>query len=576
NMVVMNARGVLVSCDLSGTTSTKYSGILLHNTWILTTGSILNCLIHNNSNLNIESPWKNLLKSVVPGSLVRIHNTFLQNTPISFSALCPAVTSPNQGTSRLDTLTTINKSLMKFIPKYQSSKELWDNNKKLSSSISSLASHSPETHTEYKCDLKYIWKSPLVIEAVDSLLSSWTLGSTSGGNDDADIDAESEIAKHLLPMFLIFKLNSNKYDGCEKAELNDVVQVLQELFEQDEDILKRGRMTVVESTPFGNSLFYNSLTEGIISNVVGPGNCLILTDARTALGCEGGPIFVLAERDKKSKVYLIGMVVCSLSWWRGEWVGFTLGVALKAAVHHCIHETTPSYSISSLKPSSKYIDKLGTMGQNLVLVRCGVGWGSGIVIDADKGVILTCSHVVRKAHNNPITIYWKDMKKPAKLLFRSKDGIAYDVAILHVEPGMHFQSASFSSRIPKKGEPVIAAGFPLFSEDNIRPTVTRGIVAHVSNPAAMLQTTCCVQSGASGGAVFWSTGELMGLISCNTQDVASGALYPNINMAVPICMLETHLHNYIKTGDIKFLNNLESPDPAIQRLWKLQSLNNKL
>jgi hypothetical protein len=32
---------------------------------------------------------------------------------------------------------------------------------------------------------------------------------------------------------------------------------------------------------------------------------------------------------------------------------------------------------------------------SVVLVRCGVHWGSGVVVDSRDGIILTCSHVVR-------------------------------------------------------------------------------------------------------------------------------------------------------------------------------------
>jgi S1-C subfamily serine protease len=99
------------------------------------------------------------------------------------------------------------------------------------------------------------------------------------------------------------------------------------------------------------------------------------------------------------------------------------------------------------------------------------------------------------------------------------------------------------------GEPVIAVGFPLFSEDdNVRPTVTRGIVTLVSDPVALLQTTCCVQSGASGGALFRCTGHLVGLITCNVMDTSTGAIFPRINMAVPANVLAEPLHQFLRSG----------------------------
>jgi S1-C subfamily serine protease len=95
----------------------------------------------------------------------------------------------------------------------------------------------------------------------------------------------------------------------------------------------------------------------------------------------------------------------------------------------------------------------------------------------------------------------------------------------------------------------MAAGFSLFSEeDNVRPTVTRGIVTLVSDPMAMLQTTCCVQSGASGGALFRCTGDLVGIISCNIMDSSTGATFPRINMAVPANVLVEPLNDFLRSG----------------------------
>jgi S1-C subfamily serine protease len=95
----------------------------------------------------------------------------------------------------------------------------------------------------------------------------------------------------------------------------------------------------------------------------------------------------------------------------------------------------------------------------------------------------------------------------------------------------------------------MAAGFSLFSEDdNVLPTVTRGIVTLVSHPMAMVQTTCCVQSGASGGALFRSTGHLVGLISCNIMDTSTGAIFPRINMAVPASVLVEPLNDFLRSG----------------------------
>nr|CAD7446444.1 unnamed protein product [Timema bartmani] len=136
----------------------------------------------------------------------------------------------------------------------------------------------------------------------------------------------------------------------------------------------------------------------------------------------------------------------------------------------------------------------------------------------------------------------------------------------------------------KKGDQVVAAGFPLFSERDLPyllPTITRGVVSHVAGGgSAILHTTCCVQSGASGGAVL-RLGDglplrLVALVACNIQEQGSGALFPHVNLAVPATVMAAPLAGYRATRDVKFLHALESKDPNVQRLWKLQPLTSKL
>lgn len=83
------------------------------------------------------------------------------------------------------------------------------------------------------------------------------------------------------------------------------------------------------------------------------------------------------------------------------------------------------------------------------------------------------------------------------------------------------------SHFPSLGEDVVVVGYGALG-GNCGPSSTSGIlsrvITHQSQPV-MLQTTCAVQSGASGGAVVRpSTGELLGNISfiCSTNGVNVG------------------------------------------------------
>nr|CAD7459509.1 unnamed protein product [Timema tahoe] len=107
----------------------------------------------------------------------------------------------------------------------------------------------------------------------------------------------------------------------------------------------------------------------------------------------------------------------------------------------------------------------------------------------------------------------------------------------------------------RTGDQVVAAGFPLFSERDLPyllPTITRGVVSHVAGGgSAILHTTCCVQSGASGGAVL-RLGDglplrLVALVACNIQEQGSGALFPHVNLAVPATVMAAPLAGYRAT-----------------------------
>lgn len=122
------------------------------------------------------------------------------------------------------------------------------------------------------------------------------------------------------------------------------------------------------------------------------------------------------------------------------------------------------------------------------------------------------------------------------------------------------------------GESVIAIGFPFFSEahtDALRATITKGCVTK-SHPH-MLQTSCCVQAGCSGGAVLRLRGgqgeqggrrslacQLLGIIACNTIDEKSSTKFPNVNMAIPTGVFQEALSKFLQNPGESFLNNIVS------------------
>lgn len=143
------------------------------------------------------------------------------------------------------------------------------------------------------------------------------------------------------------------------------------------------------------------------------------------------------------------------------------------------------------------------------------------------------------------------------------------------------------------GEAVGSAGFPFFSSRY--PTITRGNVSGASK--CMLQTTCCIQSGSSGGPIVrWSTGEMLGMVVCNALSTTKSKIYPRLNMAVPVSVLDRPLREYLRTGRMytisvqcndptQFPNNklfalsetrvleiLDSDDPTVSQTWNFHHL----
>ncbi|KAL4702801.1 hypothetical protein ACJJTC_010642 [Scirpophaga incertulas] len=143
----------------------------------------------------------------------------------------------------------------------------------------------------------------------------------------------------------------------------------------------------------------------------------------------------------------------------------------------------------------------------------------------------------------------------------------------------HLTPAVFADDPPEKGCPVLAAGFPYFNERNLsdlKPTVTAGHVNTVS--PSMLQTSCCVQSGFSGGPIFRvnkRSVEVVGIIVSNAK-TQTGACYPYINMAVPAAAFTNILQDYTQHRDVSKLKAMEIDKEMVQSQWRLLPYRSKI
>ncbi|MGP1684402.1 MAG: Do family serine endopeptidase, partial [Giesbergeria sp.] len=156
------------------------------------------------------------------------------------------------------------------------------------------------------------------------------------------------------------------------------------------------------------------------------------------------------------------------------------------------------------------------------------GLGSGFIVTPD-GVILTNAHVVDGASN--VTVKLTDKREyKAKVIGVDKPS---DVAVLKIDaknlPTVKLDPADDV----KVGEWVVAIGSP-FGFDN---TVTAGIVSGKSRTlpdesyVPFIQTDVAVNPGNSGGPLFNTKGEVVGI---NSQIYTRSGGYQGLSFAIPI------------------------------------------
>jgi serine protease Do len=192
-----------------------------------------------------------------------------------------------------------------------------------------------------------------------------------------------------------------------------------------------------------------------------------------------------------------------------------------------------------------------------------LGQGSGFIISAD-GIILTNAHVVKDA--NEVTVKLTDRREyRAKVLGADPKT---DVAVLKIEAQNLPVVAVGNVKNLRVGEWVLAIGSPFGFEN----TVTAGVVSAKGrslpqdSAVPFIQTDAAVNPGNSGGPLFNSRGEVVGI---NSQIYSQSGGYQGVSFAIPIDVA-THVKNQIvATGKIEHARlgvasfNLDRPEGAL-------------
>ncbi|NOQ89408.1 MAG: Do family serine endopeptidase [Gammaproteobacteria bacterium] len=174
--------------------------------------------------------------------------------------------------------------------------------------------------------------------------------------------------------------------------------------------------------------------------------------------------------------------------------------------------------------------------------------GSGVIIDAEAGYIVTNHHVIEGADEISVTLH-DGQQLVAKIVGSDSEA---DVAILKVDH-KNLTSIPFSdsSKI-RVGDFTVAIGNPF----GLGQTVTSGIISALGRTGLgiegyedFIQTDASINPGNSGGALVNLRGELVGI---NTAILASGGTgNVGIGFAIPINMVRELTDQLIEYGEVR-------------------------
>ena len=187
--------------------------------------------------------------------------------------------------------------------------------------------------------------------------------------------------------------------------------------------------------------------------------------------------------------------------------------------------------------------------------RYGYGYtyqasGSGFII-SDDGYILTNYHVVDGSDSVTVATY-EDETYDAKVIGYDESN---DVAILKIDAENLKPVTIGDSDKLRVGDYVYAIGNPL---GELTFSLTHGIVSALSRNVKtgsgtqmnLIQTDCAINSGNSGGALFNSFGEVVGITNAkfSSSGFSSEAEIDNICFAIPVNSVRRIVNSIVENG----------------------------
>ncbi len=173
--------------------------------------------------------------------------------------------------------------------------------------------------------------------------------------------------------------------------------------------------------------------------------------------------------------------------------------------------------------------------------------GSGVIVDAVRGYVLTNHHVIKDALQVIVTL--KDRRQFQAKLVGMDPGT--DIALLKIE-ARNLQALRLGdSDLLNVGDFVVAIGNPF----GLGQTVTSGIVSALGRSGLdiegyedFIQTDASINPGNSGGALVNLKGELIGI---NTAIIGPSGASVGIGFAVPSVMAKAVLDQLVRFGEVR-------------------------
>jgi serine protease Do len=185
-------------------------------------------------------------------------------------------------------------------------------------------------------------------------------------------------------------------------------------------------------------------------------------------------------------------------------------------------------------------------GNRMVPSLRGAELGSGVIIDKDRGYIVTNNHVIKDADEILVRLGAGD-DVPARLIGADPKS---DLAVLQVKAPLSVQAEWGDSDHLDNGEWVLAIGSPMGFDHS----VTAGIVSaterndvKLTDYESFIQTDAAINPGNSGGPLIDLTGKVVGI---NTAIISKSGGYEGIGLAIPSSLARRVVESLIKEGKV--------------------------